>query len=172
MSAFPCAISYIICLIALTQGITVQIPGITIAIPLSRLIDSYHKRGIIFVPKIGTGRPSAQVSFHVWRVFLCAEFTHSRGFTHSLTPLRQAGQVRQYNLSSSFYPKRATIAITPSRIIPRRGFAVRNQLSSVSFTKLQTNRAVNITTKSVYSTSTQDTSAKKTIENPPLSLSG
>ena len=165
MSAFPCAISYIICLIALTQGITVQILGITIAIPLPRLIDSYRKRGIIFVPKIGTGRPSAQLSFHVQRVFLCAEFTHS------LTPLSQAAQVRQYNLCSSFYPKQA-IAITPSRIIPRRGFAVRNQLSSVSFTKLQTNRAVNTTTKSVYSTSTQDTSAKKTIENPPLSLSG
>ena len=171
MSAFPCAISYIICLIALTQGITVQILGITIAIPLPRLIDSYRKRGIIFVPKIGTGRPSAHLSFHVQRVFLCAEFTHSRGFTHSLTPLSQAAQVRQYNLCSSFYPKQA-IAITPSRIIPRRGFAVRNQLSSVSFTKLQTNRAVNTTTKSVYSTSTQDTSAKKTIENPPLSLSG
>ena len=139
MSAFPCAISCIICLIVLTQGITVQIPGITIDIPLSRLIDSYHKRGIIFAPKIGTGRPSAQLSFHVWRVFLCAEFTHSQAFTHSRTPSSQAGQVRQYNLSSSFYPKYGH-AITPSRIIPRRGFAVIDYLLIFDFCHIAINQ--------------------------------
>ena len=145
MSAFPCAISYIICLIVLTQGITVQILGITIDIPLSRLIDSYHKRGILFVPKIGTGRPSAQYPF------MCGGFFYARNsltHKHSLTHERLQAKLDRYD--STTYPARSTpsraIAITPSRTIPRRGFAVRNYLSSVSFIKLQTNIAVKITT--------------------------
>ena len=139
MSAFPCAISYIICLIALTQGITVQILGITIDIPLSRFIDSYHKRGIPLVSKIGTSRPSAQFSFHVWRVFLCAEFTHSQEFTHSRTPSSQAGQVRQYNLSSSFYPKQGHCN-NPLSDYSKKGFCGQKLLLIFDFCQIAPNK--------------------------------